>query len=170
MNEAPNGSIETVQVREGTNQYLTFLLDGEEYGVDILRVQEIRGWEGATQVPNTPPYVRGVINLRGTIVPIIDLRQRFGLEVVEYGPSTVVVVLRTENGDDEKVMGIVVDAVSEVYNFAADEVKPPPNIGDQMDMRYARGLAQAGDGLVIVLEIDQILSGLGGSVFESANN
>src|SRR5258706_1827385 len=97
-------------------QYLTFLLADAEYGVDILRVQEIKGWDTVTALPNTPEYVRGVMNLRGTIVPIIDLRQRFGLATIDYGLTTVVVVLKVMHERGSRIMGIVVDAVSDVYN------------------------------------------------------
>ena len=96
------------------DQYLTFLLGDEEYGVDILRVQEIRGWDSVTTIPNAPPFIKGVINLRGTIVSILDLRERFGIQSVEYNDLTVVVVLRvkSEDGEKERIMGVVVDAVS----------------------------------------------------------
>ena len=92
-------------------QYLTFMLAGEEYGVDILRVQEIKGWDNVTPIPNTPSYIKGVINLRGTIVPIIDLRERFSLETISYGPTTVVIVLKVNSDKGSRTMGIVVDAV-----------------------------------------------------------
>ncbi len=139
-------------------QYLTFMLAGEEYGVDILRVQEIRGWEKATQIPNTPEFVRGVINLRGTIVPIVDLRERFGLELIEYGRTTVVVVLRISSGDKERVMGIVVDAVSDVYNIDPQELKPAPDFGMGMESDFAHGLATIDEKMIIVLDMDRVLS------------
>ena len=104
---ATAGSAATVNAE----QFLTFMLNGEEYGVDILRVQEIKGWESATEIPNTPQYIRGVINLRGTIVPVIDLRRRFALEPIEYTNTTVIIVLRIRTGDGEKTMGFIVDAV-----------------------------------------------------------
>ena len=106
-----------------TEQFLTFILSDEEYGVDILRVQEIKGWDSVTNIPNTPKYVRGVINLRGTIVPIIDLRIRFSMEQREYGPTTVVIVLKVMSGDnDSRIMGIVVDGVSDVYNIKKENI------------------------------------------------
>ncbi len=140
------------------DQYLTFLLEGEEYGVDILRVQEIRGWERTTPIPNTPDYVQGVINLRGTIVPIIDLRRRFGLPPREYGPTTVVVVLRVESEERERTMGIVVDAVSDVYNLPEEEVAPPPDLGSAISINFVRGLATVEGKMVIVLDIDRLLN------------
>src|SRR5215510_408011 len=109
-------------VAADAKQYLTFLLADTEYGLDILRVQEIRCWDTVTPLPNTPEYVRGVMNLRGTIVPIIDLRQRFGLESMVYGPTTVVVVLNVMHDHGRRIMGVVVDAVLDVYNIADAEM------------------------------------------------
>ena len=135
MDTAQDFSTELVNTGVGdltnTDQYLTFILADEEYGVDILRVQEIKGWERVTPIPKTPDYIKGVINLRGTIVPIIDLRQRFGLEYKEYNPMTVVIVLKVVSSDSEteRTMGIVVDAVSEVYDITKQETKLPPDFG-----------------------------------------
>jgi len=142
------------------DQYLTFMLAGEEYGVDILRVQEIKGWDSVTPIPNTPEYIRGVINLRGTIVPIIDLRRRFNLEIVEYGPVTVVIVLKVEDPDSGKsrVMGLVVDAVSDVYNVPEDAIKPAPDFGSVVDVNFVQGLATLENAMVIVLNIDRLLN------------
>jgi purine-binding chemotaxis protein CheW len=142
------------------SQFLTFILAGEEYGVDILRVQEIKGWDSVTPIPNTPEYIRGVINLRGTIVPIVDLRRRFGLEAVEYGPVTVVIMLKvmSPNGEDSRVMGIVVDAVSDVYNVQEDEIKAAPDFGDVVDVAFVKGLATVSESMVIILDIDNLLN------------
>src|ERR1044072_8701215 len=107
-------------------QFLTFVCAGEEYGVDILRVQEIKGWEGVTRVPYTPDYLLGVMNLRGVIVPVIDLRVRFGLAKRTADGSTVVIVVRVRGKDGEKTAGIVVDAVSEVYSVTPDNIKATP--------------------------------------------
>lgn len=141
-----------------SNQFLTFLLAGEEYGIDILRVQEIKGWEEATEIPNTPDYIQGVINIRGTIVPIIDLRRRFNLELLEYGATTVVIVLRVESANRSRIMGIVVDAVSDVYNVPTDEMKPPPDFGTAISIEFVRGLATVDDKMVIMLDIDKLLN------------
>jgi len=138
-------------------QFLTFMLNGEEYGVDILRVQEIKGWESATEIPNTPPYIRGVINLRGTIVPVIDLRRRFELEAIEYTSTTVIIVLRIRAGEAEKTMGFIVDAVSDVYNVTQDQMKPAPEFGGQVRTDYVKGLATVDDKMVILLDIDQLV-------------
>jgi purine-binding chemotaxis protein CheW len=142
----------------GEDQYLTFILRGEEYGVDILRVQEIRGWDNVTPIPNTPSYIKGVMNLRGTIVPIVDLRERFAMEVMPYGPTTVVIVLKVRSDDRERVMGIVVDAVSDVYNIGADDLKPPPDFGEVVSVEYVQGLATVDEKMVIVLDIDHMLT------------
>lgn len=140
------------------NQYLTFVLAGEEYGVDILRVQEIKGWEEATTIPNTPDYIQGVINLRGTIVPIIDLRVRFSLEQSEYGPTTVVIVLKVMNDAGSRIMGIVVDGVSDVFNIPDEGVRPPPDFGGVIDTRFVKGMATIEDKMIIVLDIDRLLN------------
>ncbi|RLT92559.1 MAG: purine-binding chemotaxis protein CheW [Ketobacter sp.] len=142
---------------EQTDQYLTFIMASEEYGVDILSVQEIRGWESVTPIPNAPPHVKGVINLRGTIVPIIDLRQRFGLEKVEYGPLTVVIVLKVATRKGARVMGIVVDAVSDVYSLAGDDMKSAPDLGDHVNTQYIKGLVNVNNKMVILLDINELL-------------
>lgn len=139
-------------------QYLTFLLAEAEYGVDILRVQEIKGWDMVTALPNTPGYVRGVMNLRGTIVPIIDLRQRFGLDTIEYGLTTVVVVLRVTHERGSRIMGIVVDAVSDVYNVTDAEMRTAPECANTVSGDCVRGLATVNGKMVIILDIDQLLN------------
>lgn len=144
-------------VAANAEQFLTFMLNGEEYGVDILRVQEIKGWESATEIPNTPPYIRGVINLRGTIVPVIDLRRRFEIEAIDYTSTTVIIVLRIRTGDSEKTMGFIVDAVSDVYNVTPEQMKPAPEFGGQVRTDYVKGLATVDDKMVILLDIDQLV-------------
>jgi len=140
------------------NQYLTFLLAGEEYGVDILRVQEIKGWDNVTMIPNTPDYIKGVINLRGTIVPIVDLRSRFSLETIPYGITTVVIVLRVNSDNGSRIMGIVVDAVSEVYNISEDALKQAPDFGQAISTDFVMGLGTVDDKMIIVLDIDHLLN------------
>jgi purine-binding chemotaxis protein CheW len=142
----------------GAEQYLTFILAGEEYGVDILRVQEIKGWDEVTPIPNTPDYVKGVINLRGAIIPIVDLRQRFGLSDLEYGPTTVTIILKVRNDERERIMGVVVDAVSEVYNINSTELQPPPEFGGVIKTEFLRGLASVEEKMIIVLDIDHLLT------------
>ena len=148
----------TTAVGSNVSQYLTFLLHDAEYGVDILRVREIKGWDIVTSLPNTPEYLRGVMNLRGTIVPIIDLRQRFSLESVAYGPSTVVVVLNVVHEHGSRIMGIVVDAVSDVYNIADTEMKPPPDCIGTISTEFVKGLATVNGKMVIIMDIDLLLN------------
>lgn len=145
-------------VENDGDQLLTFILAGEEYGVDILRVQEIKGWDSVTPIPNTPEHILGVINLRGTIVPIIDLRLRFGLDSIPYGPTTVVIMLKVVNDNRTRTMGIVVDGVSDVYNVAEEAMKPPPDFGSVISVDFVKGLATVGDNMVIVLDIDHLLN------------
>jgi purine-binding chemotaxis protein CheW len=116
-------------VSDGAGQYLTFMLAGEEYGIEILKVQEIKGWDSATPIPNTPEYVLGVLNLRGAVVPIIDLRKRFQLESIAYGATTVVIVVKMQQDDQERTVGLVVDAVADVYRLEASEIQPAPDMG-----------------------------------------
>ena len=139
-------------------QFLTFIMANEEYGVDILRVQEIRGWDNVTPIPNTPSYIKGVINLRGTIVPIVDLRERFGLEQMKYDATTVVIVLKVVSAEKERIMGIVVDAVSDVYNVGQDEMKPPPDFGSVVSIDFVKGLVAIEEKMLIILEIDEMLN------------
>ncbi|MFC1750157.1 chemotaxis protein CheW [Pseudomonadota bacterium] len=147
-----------IDINSDDNQYLTFILADEEYGVDILRVQEIKGWDIVTAIPNTPDYIKGVINLRGTIVPIVDLRERFNLPPTEYSVTTVVIVLRVDSDTGSRIMGIVVDAVSEVYNLPEDELKSAPDFGQAISTDFVRGLATVEEKMVIVLDIDHLLN------------
>jgi purine-binding chemotaxis protein CheW len=142
---------------ETSEQYLTFMLAGEEYGVDILRVQEIKGWDKVTRIPHTPDYVLGVINLRGAIVPILDLRRRFGLETIEFGPTTVIIVVRVMSGLAERTVGVVVDAVSEVYNVDAADTKPPPDVCGSVDTAFVKALATIEEKMLILLDIDRLI-------------
>ena len=140
-----------------SNQYLTFSLADEEYGVDILRVQEIKGWTPVTQIPNAPAFLKGVLNLRGTIVPIVDLRMRFNLQAVEYTPTTVVIVLSLVTAGRERTFGIVVDAVSDVLNIASADVRPKPDFGTVVDADFISGLATVDEQMVMLLDIDRLL-------------
>jgi purine-binding chemotaxis protein CheW len=120
-------------------------------------VQEIRGWEATTPIPNAPSYVKGVVNLRGLIVPVADLRLRFGLEQVEYGPTTVVIVLKIQAARGTRVMGIVVDAVSDVYSISTRQIRPAPDLGDHINTSYIRGLVNVDGKMVILLEMNDLL-------------
>ncbi len=140
------------------SQYLTFIMNNEEYGVDILCVQEIRGWETATPLPNAPKHIKGVINLRGTIVPIIDLRQCFGLSAIDYTAITVVIVLKVQAEAGSRVIGIVVDGVSDVYALADSDLHRPPDLGHAVDTAFIKGLASIDNKMIILLNIDQLLN------------
>ena len=159
MTSETNSSIDTAAVhsQDGVEQNLTFIVDEEEYGVDILRVQGIQGWDSVTHIPNTPDYVLGVINLRGAVVPIYDLRQRFDLEQIPFGPTTVVIIVRVDGVQGEKIVGMVVDAVSEVYNINEQDINPPPDFGASIDTKFVRGLATVEGKMVILLNIDALL-------------
>lgn len=139
------------------NQYLTFSLANEEYGVDILRVQEIKGWTPVTHIPNAPAFLKGVLNLRGAIVPIVDLRVRFNLESIAYTPTTVVIVLSVVAEGRERTFGIVVDAVSDVVNIAPGDIRPKPDFGTVVDADFISGLATVTEQMVMLLDIDRLL-------------
>jgi len=138
-------------------QYLSFNLGGEDYGVDILRVQEIRGWEELRPLPDTPEYVKGVLDLRGTIVPIIDLRIRMNMTDVEYHPTTVIIVLSVNKDDgDNQLVGAVVDAVSDVLDVSEKEIRKAPDIGTKVNDRYLRGMVSRDERMVVLLDVDQL--------------
>jgi purine-binding chemotaxis protein CheW len=142
---------------EQEQEYLTFVLNGEEYGVDILCVQEIRVWSSVTELPNKPDYIKGVINLRGIIIPIIDLRQRFGQEPLDYNEQTVTIILRNQSSQKTMSVGIVVDAVSEVYKFDRESIRPAPAFGNNIDRCFLQGLATIEDKLIILLDSSSLL-------------
>jgi purine-binding chemotaxis protein CheW len=142
---------------EQEKEYLTFILNGEEFGVDILCVQELRVWSTVTELPNKPVYIKGVINLRGVIIPIIDLRQRFGLTPLDYNEQTVTIILRSPDSTQPMVVGIVVDAVSEVYKFSLNSIRKPPAFGQQIDSCFLEGLASVDEKLIILLNSSSLL-------------
>lgn len=138
-------------------QYLSFTMDKEEYGVDILRVQEIRSWEPVSRVPNVPYYEKGVVNLRGSIVPVIDLRERFDLRFTDYTPLTVVVVLQTRDGNRTRTMGVVVDSVSDVITIDKSKIQNAPDFGSKVSNEFISGLVSVNDRMVILLDVDKLL-------------
>ena len=125
--------------------------------MEILKVQEIKGYTAITPVPNTPAYLKGVMNLRGTIVPVVDLRAKFGMEAAEYTAFTVIIVLTVGT----KVVGLIVDAVSDVLNIPKTDIQATPDFGAQVDARFISGMAKAGDKLVVLLDIDRVLGEAG---------
>lgn len=143
---------------ECSGQYLSFTLGGEAYAINIMRVREIREWEPLRSLPDTPAYIKGVLDLRGTMVPIIDLRQRFNLARIEYGPTTVIIILMVETGARQLLIGIVVDGVSEVLDTAAGEIRKVPDLGSAISTRYMTGMLPTDEGMVILLSIDRMLN------------
>jgi purine-binding chemotaxis protein CheW len=136
------------------NQFLTFQLDDELYGVDILRVQEIKGYTAVTKIPNMPDYIKGVMNLRGTIVPIVELRTTFGMPTIDYTVFTVIVVVVVR----DRIMGLVVDSVSDVLNISKKDIQAPPDFGAKVDVSVLTGIGKSGDKLVALLNIDRLLT------------
>jgi purine-binding chemotaxis protein CheW len=135
-------------------EYLTFRLDQEEYGIDILKVQEIRGYEPPTRVANAPSFLKGVVNLRGTIVPIVDMRLKFNCAKVEYDSFTVVIILNLRS----RIVGIVVDSVSDVMELPASALKAAPDVDSVIDSSAVLGLGSLGDRMLILLDIEQLMS------------
>jgi purine-binding chemotaxis protein CheW len=136
-------------------EFLTFTLSNEHYGVDILKVKEIRGWEELREIHDVPKYVKGVLDFRGSIIPIVDLRIRFGLRDVEYKPTTVIIVLSSAKDDD--LMGVVVDAVSDVLSVNGDQIKPAPNMGSRINTDYVVGMVSEKDGMVMLIDSDKLV-------------
>jgi len=135
-------------------QYLSFTLGKEEYAVDILKVQEIRGYDAVTAIANTPAFIKGVINLRGVIVPIVDLRLKFQMGATAYDAFTVVIILNVLN----RVMGIVVDGVTDVLACPAEQIKPAPEFGAALDTRYIDGLGTVDGRMIILVDIEKLMS------------
>jgi purine-binding chemotaxis protein CheW len=145
-----------LQEKEG--KYLTFTLANEDYGLEILKVREIIGMMDITQVPQTPEYVKGVINLRGRVIPVIDLRLKFGLESAEYGERTCIIVVEVQSEMGPVQMGVVVDSVSEVLNINGDDIEPPPSFGSRLNTQFILGIAKAKGTIKILLDIDRVLN------------
>ncbi|MBI2744402.1 MAG: chemotaxis protein CheW [Burkholderiales bacterium] len=138
----------------GPREYLTFRLDQEEYGIDILKVQEIRGYEKPTRIANAPEFIKGVVNLRGTIVPIIDMRLKFNCAKAEYNSFTVVIILNLRN----RIVGIVVDSVSDVMELAPENLKAAPDIDSSIESSAVVGLGSVGDRMLILLDIEKLMT------------
>jgi len=151
---AAKESVQQIGIDTDGNQFLTFQLGEELYGVDILRVQEIKGYTTVTKIPNTPSYIKGVLNLRGTIVPIVELRTTFGMETIDYTMFTVIVVVVVR----DRIMGLVVDSVSDVLNISQKDIQASPEFGTKVDVSFLNGIGKSGDKLVALLNIDRLLS------------
>lgn len=139
-------------------QFLTFEISGEAYGIEILKVQEIRGWEPVRPIPNTPEYIKGALNLRGAIVPIVDLRERFRMGKAEYSNTTVVIVINIDGSSGGNIVGIVADAVSDVLDIKIREIKQAPKLGANIDTRYMRGMYVADKRMVLLLDVNKLLN------------
>lgn len=147
------------QDRSGrAGKYLTFSLAGEEYGINILKIKEIIGLLPITTVPQTPRFVKGVINLRGKVIPVIDLRLKFGMEPMAYGERTCIVVVETEGTSGTILIGNVVDSVSEVLNIKGEDIEDPPAFGTRLDTSAILGMAKADGDVKILLDIDEVLN------------
>jgi purine-binding chemotaxis protein CheW len=149
-----------------TQEYLTFTLGGEEYGVDILKVQEIRGYEKPTAIANAPAFIKGVVNLRGTIVPIVDMRIRFSLGAAEYNQFTVVIILNVAG----RVVGMVVDAVSDVIGLTAEQMRPAPDFSSAFDTQYITGLGTVEERMLILIDIEKLMTGAEMALMDAATH
>ena len=148
--------IEEASTAAGAREYLTFRLDQEEYGIDILKVQEIRSFEKPTRIANAPEFIKGVVNLRGTIVPIVDMRLKFRCAKAEYNAFTVVIILNLRN----RIVGIVVDSVSDVMELPAGSVKSAPDMDTVIEADAVLGLASLGERMLILLDIEKLMASM----------
>jgi purine-binding chemotaxis protein CheW len=149
-------AVKAMTEKEG--KYLTFSLAGEEYGIGILKVKEIIGMMPITTVPRAPSFVKGVINLRGKVIPVLDLRLRFGMEAREYTERTCIIVVEFGSGGRDVIVGIVVDSVSEVLNIRGEDIEETPAFGTALNTEYIHGMAKIGKGVKILLDIDRVLA------------
>jgi purine-binding chemotaxis protein CheW len=154
--ETMNHAVKAMADREG--KYLTFALAHEEYGIGILKVKEIIGMMSITTVPQTPEFVKGVINLRGKVIPVVDLRLKFGMEEIEYTERTCIIVVEIAGASSAVLMGIVVDSVSEVLNIRGDDIEDAPTFGASLNTKYISGMAKIEGDVKILLDIDRVLS------------
>ncbi|MDR5893319.1 chemotaxis protein CheW [Halomonas mongoliensis] len=152
MNSSTNPA--TLSAEASNQEFLVFSLGDEEYAIDILKVQEIRGYENVTRIANAPEFIKGVTNLRGVIVPIVDLRIKFHLERVEYGGQTVVIVVNVA----DRVVGIVVDGVSDVMTLTPEQIKPAPEFGVTLSSDFLSGLGSLEDRMLVLVDIDKLLT------------
>lgn len=149
---------------QGAKEFLTFTLGEETYGIDILKVQEIRGYDAVTRIAGAPEFLKGVINLRGVIVPIVDMRIRFGLGRVIYDEFTVVIILNVMG----RIVGMVVDGVSDVIALAPEQIRPAPEFGSALDTRYLTGLGTIGEQMIILVEIEGLMGSAEMQLVDSA--
>ena len=156
LTETMDQAVKIMADREG--KYLTFTLASEEYGIGILKIREIIGMMPITSVPQTPDFVKGVINLRGKVIPVMDLRLRFGMEAIDYSERTCIIVVEIEGDGGTVQIGIVVDSVSEVLNIKGEEIEDTPTFGTKLNIDYILGMSKMEGGVKILLDIDKVLS------------
>ena len=150
--------VEDTDIYDREGKYLTFTLDEEEYGIGIIKIKEIIGMMAVTSVPQTPEFVKGVINLRGKVIPVVDLRLRFGLNAIDYTERTCIIVVEIDGYSEKVTIGVVVDAVSEVMNIKGDDIEDTPTFGTKLNTDYILGMAKMEGGVKILLDIDCVLS------------
>ncbi|MFC1479619.1 chemotaxis protein CheW [Planctomycetota bacterium] len=156
--EIANEAVQTAKRENVGGKFLTFILAGEEYGVEILKVQEIIGIMNITPVPRTPEFVKGVINLRGKIIPVIDLRLKFIMESIEQTEETCIIVVQVANEKRQVTMGVIVDMVSEVIDIMSEQIEGTPEFGIDLDTRFILGIGKIDDKVVIILDVDKVLT------------
>lgn len=154
--EKMDQAVKVMTDKEG--KYLTFSIADEEYGVSILKIKEIIGMMPITTVPQTPEFIKGVINLRGKVIPVVDLRLKFGMDAIDYTERTCIIVVEIEGSTGTVQIGIVVDSVSEVLNIKGDDIEETPTFGAKLNTDYILGMAKMEGGVKILLDIDQVLS------------
>jgi len=154
------------EAASNANEFLTFTLGNEEYGIDILRVQEIRGYDAVTHIANTPAFLKGVINLRGTIVPIVDLRIKFNLGNPTYDALTVVIILNIAR----RIVGVVVDSVSDVLTLQSEQIRPAPAFAASLDTRYVVGLGAIDERMLILVDIEKLMRGADMGLMDDLEN
>jgi purine-binding chemotaxis protein CheW len=155
LTETMDQAVKAMAEKEG--KYLTFTLADEEYGISILKIKEIIGMMPITSVPQTPDYVKGVINLRGKVIPVVDLRGRFGMQEIDYTERTCIIVVEIQGESGMIMIGIVVDSVSEVLNIKGEDIEPTPTFGARLNTDYILGMAKMEGGVKILLDIDRVL-------------
>ncbi|MCP3940872.1 MAG: purine-binding chemotaxis protein CheW [Desulfobacteraceae bacterium] len=156
LTETINHTLKTTTIKTG--KYLTFLLKKEEYGLGILKVKEIIGMIAITSIPKTPKFIKGVVNLRGKVIPVIDLRLKFDMESIDYSDRTCIIVVEIDSESGTVLIGIVVDAVSEVLNIKEEEIEETPTFGTKLDTDYILGMAKMEGRVKILLDIDKVLN------------
>jgi purine-binding chemotaxis protein CheW len=159
MNSEQNVQSKPKPADGATGKYMTFKLGAEEYGLEILKVRELIGLMETTRVPRAPEFIRGLINLRGKVIPVIDLRVKFGMQTVELSPQNVIIVVHIGSSNAGITMGILVDEVLEVRAIGEDEIEPPPNFQTQAVAEFIRGIGKADERIIILLDIDRVLTG-----------